>query len=417
MSEPLIVVGASYAGLQTALSAREAGFAEPILLLGDEDDLPYQRPPLSKGFLLGKVTESALPIRAQQVLDQHRIEFLPRTRITAIDRTARTVETADGKRIHYGWLALATGCGARRLPAEGADLDGVMVLRTLADARALMARLPGIDSAVIIGGGFIGLEVAASLTTLGKQVAVVEMQDRLLARALPPRMSEFLAHAHRRAGVDLVMRMGVARLIGNGRRIAAVELTDGRKLDADLVVVGIGASVNDQMAAACGLACGDDIVVDEYARTSDPHIVAAGDCTRHPNRFAGRPIRLESVQNALDQAKTAGATLAGQLKPYDAVPWFWSDQYDLKLQMVGFSEGHDQAVLRGSPDDNRFSVFYFRDGTLIGVDSVNAGGDHMAGRQIIPANTPITPDEAADPSFNLAALVKAARSRAAAGGR
>ena len=414
MTEALVVVGASYAGLQTALSARESGFEHPILLIGDESELPYQRPPLSKGFLLGKVSDTSLPIRPRQVLDQQRIEFLPGTRVTSIDRSARTVETADGQRIAYGRLALTTGCGPRRLPVGGVDLDGVQYLRTLDDARALRARLDGIGSAVIVGGGFIGLEVAASLAMLGKQVTVIEMQDRLLARALPPVMSEFLAERHRQAGVHIFLRAGVRRLVGEQGRVIAVELTDGRILDSDLVVVGIGASVNADLAAAAGLACDDGIVVDEFARTGDPRIVAAGDCTRHPNRSAGRLARLESVQNALDQAKTAGATVAGRHKAYDAVPWFWSDQYDLKLQMVGFSEGHDRAVMRGSRDDGHFSLFYFRSGRLIGIESVNSAGDHMAGRQIIPANIPITPEQAGDPGFNLAALVKAARARESA---
>ncbi len=414
MSEPLVVVGASYAGLQIALSARAAGHAGAILLIGDEPHLPYQRPPLSKGFLTGKVAESALPIRPQQVLDQNRIEPLLGVRATAIDRTSRTVTTADGRSLPYDRLALAVGCRPRLLPVPGADLDGVLYLRTLDDAIAVKARMPQAQSVAIIGGGFIGLEIAASLAQLGKEVTVIEALPRVLARALPAQLSAFLTDVHRRAGVRVLTQTTVRELVGENGHVRAVRLSDDSLCPADFVIVGIGVVPNVELAAAAGLACQDGIVTDAFGRTDDPMIVAAGDCTRHPNRFArGGPIRLESVQNALDQAKTAGGTLAGALKPYDAVPWFWSDQYDLKLQMVGLSEGHDQAVVRGSPEEQKFSIFYFRQGALIGIDSINRPGDHMAGRQLIPAGTALTPQQAADPDFDLVRLVAATRKAAA----
>jgi 3-phenylpropionate/trans-cinnamate dioxygenase ferredoxin reductase subunit len=416
MSEPLIIVGASYAGLQIATSARAASFDGPIFLIGDEPHLPYQRPPLSKGFLTGKVAESALPIRPQQFLEQNRIEPLTGVRATAIDRAKRTVTMSDGRSLTYGKLALAVGCRPRPLPVKGADLDGVLYLRTLDDAIALKARMPDAKSVAIIGGGFIGLEIAASLAMLGKEVTVIEALPRVLARALPVKLSEFLCGVHQQAGVRVLTQTTVRELIGEGGHVRSVLLSDGSRCAADFVIVGIGVLPNVELAAEAGLACQDGIVIDAFGRTQDPIIVAAGDCTRHPNRFAlGGPIRLESVQNALDQAKTAGATLtAAVLKPYDAVPWFWSDQYDLKLQMVGLSDGHDQSVLRGSPQDRKFSVFYFRQGALIGIDSINRPGDHMAGRQLIPAGTALTPDQAADPDFDLVRLVAAARKAAAA---
>jgi 3-phenylpropionate/trans-cinnamate dioxygenase ferredoxin reductase subunit len=414
MSEPLIVIGASYAGLQIALSARGAGHDGAILLIGDEPHLPYQRPPLSKGFLTGKVAESTLPIRPLQVLEQNRIEPLTGIRVTAIDRAARRVTTSDGRSFGYGKLGLGVGCRPRLLPVPGADLDGVLYLRTLDDAIALKARMPEAQSVAIIGGGFIGLEIAASLAQLGKEVTVIEALPRVLARALPVRLSEFLSQTHSRAGVRLLTQTTVRALEGDAGHVRSVLLSDGTRCPADFAIVGIGVVPNVELAAAAGLSCQDGIVIDAYARTDDPTIVAAGDCTRHPNRFAlGAPIRLESVQNALDQAKTAGATLAGVLKPYDAVPWFWSDQYDLKLQMVGLSEGHDEAVMRGSPEEQKFSVFYFRQGSLIGIDSINRPGDHMAGRQLIPAGTALTPQQAADQSFDLVKLVAAARKAAA----
>jgi 3-phenylpropionate/trans-cinnamate dioxygenase ferredoxin reductase subunit len=415
MTEPLIVVGGSYAGLQIALSARAAGFAEAILLLGDEPHLPYQRPPLSKGFLTGKVAETALPIRPAAVLEQNRIEPVLGVRATAIDRAAHTVTTSDGRTLRYGRLALAVGCRPRLLPVAGAVLDGVLYLRTLDDAIALKARMPQAQSVAIIGGGFIGLEIAASMAQLGKEVTVVEALPRVLARALPVRLSDFLTGVHRGAGVRLRTQTSVAEIEGEGGRARAIRLGDGTRCPADLVIVGIGVLPNVELAAEAGLSCQDGIVADAFGRTDDPEIVAAGDCTRHPNRFSpGAPIRLESVQNALDQAKTAGNTIAGVLKPYDAVPWFWSDQYDLKLQMVGLSQGHDEAVVRGAPEEQKFSVFYFRDGALIGIDSINRPGDHMAGRQLIPAGTTLTPQQAGDPTFDLVKFVAAARKSAAA---
>ncbi len=415
MNEPLVVVGASYAGLQIALSTRSAGFDGPILLVGDERHLPYQRPPLSKGFLTGKVAESALPIRPQQVLVQSRIEPILGVRATAVDRASRKVALSDGRSLSYGRLALATGCRPRLLPVAGADLEGVLYLRTLDDAIALKARMPQAQSVAIIGGGFIGLEIAASLALLGKEVTVIEALPRVLARALPARVSDFLTDVHRRAQVSVRTGTTVRELEGVAGHVRSVLLSDGTRCPADFVIVGIGVLPNVELAAEAGFACQDGIVIDAFARTSDPAIVAAGDCTRHPNRFApGGPIRLESVQNALDQAKTAGGALVDTLKAYDAVPWFWSDQYDLKLQMVGLSDGHDQAVVRGSPEEQKFSVFYFRQGALIGIDSINRPGDHMAGRQLIPAGTRLTPEQAADPSFDLVRLVAAARKAAPA---
>ncbi len=409
MSEPLVIVGASYAGLNAGLAARAAGYDGPIMLVGEETALPYQRPPLSKGFMLGKVAESALPIRPQLTLDNNKIEFVPGTRVTAIDRAAQAVETSAGRRIRYSRLVLATGCRARKLPAPGADFGGVHYLRTLDDARMLRERASSAQAIVIVGGGFIGLEVAASLASLGKSVTVVEAQDRLLARAVPPVLSQFLADVHRGMGVRILFNTTVRQLLGGESGVRAAELSNGSECQAELVLVGIGAAANTELAAQAGLACDDGIVVDEFARTSDPLITAAGDCTRFPTRFAASPVRLESVQNAQDQAHTAALTAIGTLKSYNAVPWFWSDQYDLKLQMVGLSQGHDLVVTRGSPDERRFSLFYFKNDTLIAIDSVNRGGDHMAGRHLIGTNASILPEQIADPAFNLAAVVAALR--------
>jgi 3-phenylpropionate/trans-cinnamate dioxygenase ferredoxin reductase subunit len=283
----------------------------------------------------------------------------------------------------------------------GANLDGVLLLRSLADARALKERIGAAQSIAVVGGGFIGLEVASACASLGKQVTVIEMQERLMARALPPLLSEHFAGVHRRHGVDVRLRTGIAAINGKDGRVVSVALAGGGELPADLVLAGIGVVPNAELAQACGLECADGIRVDRFARTSDPDIVAAGDCTRHPSSYAELPLRLESVQNAMDQSRTAGATLAGKQAPYDAVPWFWSDQYDVKLQMAGLSAGHDAHAVRGSMEEGRFSVYYLRAGRLVAADSLGRPAEHMLARKLVAARAALTPEQAADPSFDL----------------
>ncbi|MGH7335947.1 MAG: NAD(P)/FAD-dependent oxidoreductase, partial [Myxococcota bacterium] len=324
MREGLVVVGGSYAAVQTAAAARQGGYQEPIRLLTEEDRAPYQRPPLSKGLLTGAVAESALPIRADAFYREHGIEVHTRTHVRAIERDARRVMCEDGRVVAYDRLALATGARPRALSLPGAQLEGVLTLRTLADARALKEALACAENVVVIGGGFIGLEVAASAASLGRKVAVLELQDRLLARACPPGLASWFAALHAQHGVQIVLGARVAALKGDEGRVRAVALEDGSTRAADLVLAGIGVVPNAELAQACGLPCADGIVVDRLARTADARIVAAGDCTRYPSLWSEAPLRLESVQNAMDQARTAGATLAGRESPYDAVPWFWS---------------------------------------------------------------------------------------------
>lgn len=410
----LIIVGGSYAGAQIAASARDAGYKGRIRLVSAEAHAPYHRPPLSKGYLLGKATRESLPIRGAAFYDQEKVELLLSTPIVAADRTNRTLTTSGGDTLKWDRLALATGARARTLP--GAP-DNVLTLRDLADADRLREAASGAQRVVVIGGGYIGLEAAASLRQLGKQVCVVEMQDRLLARAATPALAAFVAEAHRARGVELLFGardVGFEHDHGVLKGVRAHDVT-GRPhiLPADLAVVGIGVVPNTELAAMLGLAVDDGIRVDAYARCIDaasgaavPDIVAAGDCTRHPSRWnpaQGAGLRLESVQNATDQAKTAGATLAGgELpKPYDAVPWFWSDQFDLKLQMVGLTGVPDVTVTRGDPASNRFSLFHFRAGALVGVDSVNKPADHMLARRLLAAPAPVTPEQAADAAFDL----------------
>lgn len=405
MNQGLVIVGGSYAAMQIAASAREAGYAEPIRIVSEEPVLPYQRPPLSKAYLTGKFAAAALPLRAEAFYRENRIDVLLGRRAETLDLHASKVALAGGGTLAFDRLALATGTRPRPLPVSGADLDGVFFLRSLGDADRLKAQLDKAGSIVVIGGGFIGLELASVAAALGKSVTIVEAQDRLLARGVSAQLAGFLADVHRGRGVTLRLAATVRELHGDGGHVRSVLLGDGTALSADLVLVAIGVVPNVEPAASAGLACQDGLLVDRLARTNDPRVVAAGDCTRHPNAFAGQLLRLESVQNALDQSKTAGATLAGAEKPYETVPWFWSDQYDLKLQMVGLVQGHDRHAVRGSLEQRRFSIFYFRGERLVAIDSVNRAADHMLGRKLLAAGRSPTQEQAADESFNLQGLL------------
>lgn len=410
----LVIIGGSYAAQQIAFSAREAGYADPIRLISEEPFLPYQRPPLSKGFPSGKVEQSALILRPESFYAENKVDLMLGTRVERIDRDSRAVVTADGRTIPYDKLAIATGARARLFTGPGADLKGVLPVRSLADAIDLRDRAPHVTNVVVIGGGFIGLEVASAMRMLGKNVTVIEFAPRLLGRAVGPLLSQFVLDYHRAQGVHIVLNASVTEIKGEDGHVRSVSCSTGETFPADLVVVGIGAIPNTELAEASGLQCQDGIVVDDHARTSDPDIVAAGDCTRHPSAFAGRSLRLESVQNALDQAKIAGATIAGVDKVYDTVPWFWSDQYTLNLQMVGLADGHDQCVVRGSIDEGKFSLFYYKAGKLIGVESVSRPSDHAICRRILGGHVPVTPEQAADLAVDLRVLMKAAAKPAAA---
>ncbi len=404
MPDPIIIVGAGQAGLQIAEALRAEGYDGPLLLLGDEAHPPYHRPPLSKDFLAGRVDDGQLLIRNAEVLARKGIAFSAGSTVTAIDRPARRLLLADGRHLAYGGLALATGARLRRLAIDGAQLRGVLGLRGLDDARRLKAALAAADRVVVIGGGFIGLEVAATARQLGKAVTVAESLDRLMARAVTPPLSEFFAALHRARGVDLRLGCQITRLTGADGRVTGVVTADGEVVPADLVVFGIGILPNAEQAAACGLACDGGIVVDACGRTSDPAIVAAGDCTAR--RLAdGRLLRLESVQNAVEQGRAAAAALLGRDRPFAASPWFWSDQYEVKLQMAGLSAGHDQMVLRGVPEQAAFSIFYYRAGVLLAVDSVNRPQDPIAARKLLDKGRSPSPEQAADPDFALVSLL------------
>lgn len=404
MTTPIIIVGAAQAGLQLAESLRGEGYDGPLTLIGEEPHPPYQRPPLSKAFLIGDMAEDRLVLRGPDALAAKRIDLITGARVAAIDRAGRSVTLADGRHLPYRGLALATGSRPRDLPVAGASLDGVMMLRTIADSRRIAAGIARASRVAVVGGGFIGLEIAAAASKAGKPVVVLEALDRLLARTSTKVISDFFFDLHTAHGVDIRLNAQVTALAGE-HHVTGVVTADGHTLAADLVVVGIGILPNAELAMACGLACDRGIVVDDCSRTSDPAIVAAGDCTarRMPD---GSLLRLESVQNAIEQAKSAAAALLGKERPFTAAPWFWSDQYDVRLQMAGLAAGHDATALRGSPAERRFSVFYFTGARLVAVDSINRAPDHIAARKLLDAGRSPTLAQASDEAFALAALAK-----------
>ncbi|GKQ55565.1 NAD(P)/FAD-dependent oxidoreductase [Bradyrhizobium sp. Ce-3] len=404
----VVVIGASYAGIQAAFAARAAGYAERVTVIADERALPYQRPPLSKDFLLDEIGAQGLLMHDEAVFADNRVELMLGHRVVAVDRNARGVVLAGGTMLGFDRLVIATGSRARRIAVRGAELDGVCYLRSIADAVDLKARLGHASEIVIIGGGFIGLEVASSAARLGKRVTVIEASSRLLERAVSPVVSRVLLERHAEASVAMKFGTAVSAVIGEDGRVAAVELAGGIRLGADLVVVGIGGIANDELAVAAGLECANGIVVDELGRTAHPGIYAAGDCANHYSRFAEGWIRLESVQHAQDQGRTVGLAIADSHEPYDSVPRFWSDQHDLKLQSVGLAARSDRFVIRGAIEAGRFSVFNYRQDRLVAVDSINNPADQMVARRLIAAGISPTPEQAGDTCCDLKSLLKTA---------
>ena len=405
----IVIIGAGQAGVQTAESLRAGGYAGRITLLGDEPHGPYHRPPLSKAWLAGEMDGAQLVMRAPEMLARKQIELRTEVKVASIDRAAQQVLLADGSALPYSGLVLATGSTPRRLPLPGGNAAGVHALRSREDADAISARLALCAErqlpVVVIGGGFIGLEVAATARKKGLEVTVLEAAPRLLGRVLAPALSDWYAALHRGHGVKLVFdaRIEALETAADGA-VSGVRLADGSLLPAGLVVVGIGVNANDGLAQAAGLECERGIVVDACCRTHDPAIVAAGDCTAR-RLLDGSLIRLESVQNATEQGKSAAAALLGQERPFTATPWFWSDQYDKKLQMAGLSTGADHWAVRGDMTAGSFSVYHFKGERLLAVDSVSASKDHLQARKLLDAGKSPTPAQAADTAFDLASLL------------
>jgi 3-phenylpropionate/trans-cinnamate dioxygenase ferredoxin reductase subunit len=402
MPEAVVIVGAGQAAAQAIDTLRKRGFGGAITLVGEEDAWPYQRPPLSKKYLAGALARDRLPFRPGHFYAEHGVDARLGRRALGIDRAAQSVTLDDGSRLPYDRLLLATGARPRKLAVPGATLAGVHTLRTMADADRLRAALSPGARLAIVGGGYIGLEVAATARELGIDVTVLEMAGRVMNRVVCEPISAFYQAQHARRGVRIVLDARVRAFADDGQgRVRAVEADDGREFPADAVLVGVGIVPADELAISAGLACADGIEVDEHCHTSDPLIFAAGDCVRFPCLRYGRRIRLESVDNAFEQGSTAALNMLGTPTVHDKVPWFWSDQFDLKLIIVGLCQGHDTIVVRGAPESGSFSACYLRDGELIAIDTVNSPKDQMAARKLIAARVRPSLDKLADASVPL----------------
>ena len=408
MTDRLVIVGAGQAGFALAAKLRALKDERPITIIGSENVIPYQRPPLSKKYLLGEMEFERLTFRPESWFPENNVELLLSTYVEEIDRKEKRVRMQDGAVLEYGTLALATGSTPRTLPASvGGDLEGVFTVRDKRDADLLAGEMRPGRRLLIIGGGYIGLEAAAVARHLGLEVTLIEMADRILQRVAARETADVMRAIHESHGVVIREKTGLHRLVGdNGRRgnhVRAAELSDGSTIEVDFVIVGIGVAPNDQLAQDCGLEVGNGIVVDEFARTSDPSIFAVGDCAMLP--WKGKRIRLESVQNAVDQAEAAAAVIAGGNAPYDAKPWFWSDQYDVKLQIAGFNMGYDETLARPGAREGSLSIWYFREGRFIAVDAINDAKAYVTGKKML--ETGIEPDRAvlADPAADLKQLL------------
>ena len=392
----ILIIGGGQAGAQAIDTLRREGFGGRLVLIGDEPELPYQRPPLSKKYLSGEMAADRLVFRHRSFYDEHRIELKLGALAVRLHPAARQVDLADGETLTYDRLLLGLGATSRLLTCPGAELPGVHYLRGLADVTPIQAGFKPGARVVIIGGGYIGLETAATCRKMGCAITVLEMADRVMNRVVAPCVSQYFAAEHRTQGVNILCDMRVVRLEGQGR-VERVVCADGSSHAADLVIVGVGAVATTRLASDAGLACDNGIVVDQYCRTSDAAIYAAGDCTNHPSPRFGRRVRLESVDNAFEQAKTAALNMLDRPAAHDRVPWFWSDQFDNKLLIVGLSQDYDQQVLRGDPASRSFSVCYLKGRELLAVEAVNHSKDYMAARKLIVERALLDPQKLADP--------------------
>jgi len=402
MSESIVIIGASHASVQAVDTLHRDGHPGPIVLVGDEPTLPYNRPPLSKKFLTGELERERLLLRSAHFYENAHVETRLGVRATAIDRTAQRVRLSDGGELNYDKLLLCVGSKPRRLDIPGFDLAGVHYLRTMADVDAIRHELSGARSLVVVGAGYIGLETAASARHLGLDVTVLEMADRPMNRVVAPAISDFYLARHAREGVRIVCNATVDGFAGDGR--VRKVLSGAAEYPADIVVVGVGIVPDSTLAASAGLRCENGLWVDEHCRTSDPNIYAAGDCTNHPSVRYGRRVRLESVDNAVEQGRVAALNMRGKVAVHEHVPWFWSDQYDVKLQIAGLATGYDQTVLRGDPSGGSFGLFYLLKGELLAVDAINNPRDFMTGKKWIAERKHPDPVRLADSTNDLKSL-------------
>lgn len=401
---PVLIIGAGHAGFQLAASLRQHGFSEPIRMVNDEAHLPYQRPPLSKAYLKSGGAPDSLMFRPEKFYRDQNIELVA-GHAAAIDRRDRKLRLASGASLDYGHLVLATGARNRLLDIPNANLEDVRYLRTLDDSEALRQQLSPGRRVVVIGAGFIGLEFAATARAQELEVDVLELGTRVMARAVTAEISEFFQTRHTAAGIRLHLGVQATSIESDGAKVTGVSLSDGRHIPADLVVVGVGVLPNVELAAEAGLPVAAGIIVNEHLLTADPDISAIGDCALFASPRFGAPLRLESVQNATDHARCVAARLTGDAKEYDGLPWFWSDQGPDKLQIAGLTTGYDQVAVRGDRGQGAFSAFCYKSRTLVGIESINRAGDHMFGRRLLAAGGSITPEQAADSSFDLKAAL------------
>lgn len=405
MSQTCVVIGASHAAASFVTGLRQDGWTGPIQVIGDEPYIPYHRPPLSKALLAGEKTLVESYIRPQDIYTKGNIEFKLGVRAEQIDRAGKKVILADGSSVNYDKLALLVGSRVRKVSAPGHDLEGINYLRDYSDVLRIKAHVKPGGNAVIVGGGYIGLEAAAVLKKLGMKVIVLEMMDRVLQRVTAPEISEFYTRIHTEEGVQIRCKVGATGFEGKSK-VEKVICNDGTILPADLVIIGIGIIPNVEIAQAAGLKVENGIVVDNHALTSDSDIVSAGDCTWHFNAIYDRWMRLESVQNANDQARVAASTVAGLDKVYNALPWFWSDQYDLKLQIAGLNQGYERVVVRGDRSGSRsFAAFYLKGDNVIAVDAVNRSAEFMVGKKLILEKIPVDATRLADDAVNIKELM------------
>lgn len=397
----MVILGAGQGAGQAAASFRQEGYEGDIIILGDEPFPPYQRPPLSKQYLSGEMPLERVYVRPEKFYADRHIDLRTNTRVEKIDTNARTVTTAKGDTIAYEKLLIATGSRPRKLSIAGSDLPGIHYLRTISDVDGISAAMKTARKVVIVGGGYIGLEVASVAVTNGLDVTVLEMEQRILQRVTTPEMSAYYHQLHTGRGLKILTNTTVSGFTGQDH-VEQVLCGDTR-IDADLVIVGIGIIPNIELAKDAGINCENGIFVDDHCQTSVPDVYAIGDCTNHPNPILGRRLRLESVPNALEQARVAVANMCGKDKVYAAVPWFWSDQYELKLQMVGFSSDGDTQVLRGDMSKNEFAVFYLKDGAVVAVDAVNSPREFMICKQLY--GKPVDAKKLADPDTDLKSLL------------
>ena len=406
MKNGVVIVGAGHAGVQAAASLRDEGYDGPVILVGDENELPYHKPPLSKTFIKDGEAKPQ-PLRGEAFYSGGAIDYRPGVKVDRIDAGGRFLDLAGGGALAFDHLILATGSRPRTLPLPGSDLSGVVSLRSLADARLIRDLSARSDEVVILGGGFIGLEIAATLKAAGRAVTVVEAVDRLLGRAVAPVVASHVRQRLEAIGVRILTGTSIARLEGENGHVVAAVTSSGERLPARMVIVGIGAVPNVELAEAAGLGIANGIRVDHQMRTSAPEILAIGDAASYRHWFTGGDVRLESVQNATDQARLAARTITGHADAYSAVPWFWSDIGDMKLQMVGLTAGGDSHVVLGDLPDNKFSIYHYAGDRLLGIESVNRPGDHMLGRKMLGAGFSPTPQTVADGPEGLKAALAA----------